>query len=39
MAIVTDWQKPLEESIEAILRNPDATIKDLAEVRRALSML
>ena len=39
MAIVTDWQKPLEESIEAILRNPDATIKDLEEVRRALSML
>lgn len=39
MAIVTEWQKPLEESLEAILRNPDATIKDLEEVRRALSML
>ena len=39
MAKDTEWQKPLEESLETILHNPDATVKDLEEVRRALSML
>ena len=39
MAIVNDWQKPLVESLEAVLDKGDIKIKDLEQARDALNML
>ena len=39
MAIVADWQAPLEEALEEMLNNRDLSFSNLEDIRRALSMM